>query len=175
MTSCVLPDNTTITDDIALLCPSRYAAMRMLEVCENWSTNFRITFSTDEDPAKSKTKAILIRDLKGDTKATAPLLLYGRSLPFVNNAFYLGQTITDDGKLEDDINIKRASFLRRCMEIKEDLHFAHPRELIRAIKRLACDHYGSNTWDLGSRNAEVYFNCWRTLINDLYDVDRATH
>ena len=43
-----------------------------------------------------------------------------------------------------------------------------------AIKKLACDHFGSNTWDLSSDSTKIYYNLWRSLIKDTYDLDRRT-
>ena len=54
------------------------------------------------------------------------------------------------------------------------MSFAHPREVLMAIKKLACDHFGSNTWDLSSDSTKIYYNLWRSLIKDTYDLDRRT-
>ena len=45
-------------DDVVLLAPCRTAAQKMLEICEQYAKHNNIQFSTDNDPAKSKSKAL---------------------------------------------------------------------------------------------------------------------
>ena len=121
-------------DDILLLCPSRFAANLMLKTCEEWSNKYHIEFSTDEDASKSKTKAIVVKDLGGKVKNVAELTLYGKRLPFVKSANYLGQIISEEGNMDNDIIARKAIFIRKTKETLEDLPFAHPREQIRQSK-----------------------------------------
>ena len=46
-------------DDVLLIAPSRQALQIMLTVCENFATSHSMLFSTDADPAKSKTKCLV--------------------------------------------------------------------------------------------------------------------
>ena len=68
-------------DDSQLICPNRYAANRMLQLCEQWGNENCVYFSTDDDPKKSKTKVLVIGAKNTDN--FAPLELYGKKLPFV--------------------------------------------------------------------------------------------
>ena len=49
---------TGYADDLILLAPTRSAMAKMLEVCERYANDHNITFSTDVNPTKSKTKMI---------------------------------------------------------------------------------------------------------------------
>ena len=47
-------------DDLVLIAPSRHAMQQMLSVCEDYAQRYNICFSTDVNPAKSKTKCIFM-------------------------------------------------------------------------------------------------------------------
>ena len=54
-------------DDVLLLAPSRQALQILLTICENFATSHSMLFSTDADPAKSKTKCLVFsRDRRPD-------------------------------------------------------------------------------------------------------------
>ena len=70
-------------DDLILLAPSQTTAQKTLARCESFANNHNIMFSTDPDPAKSKTKAIYVTGPKGhDWPKPASLQLCGRALPW---------------------------------------------------------------------------------------------
>ena len=74
-------------DDLLLMAPSRDAMAAMLDVCEQYAERLNLFFSTDVDPAKSKSKCIFVTGtrLRNVTLST-PLKLYGQDLPWVNHA-----------------------------------------------------------------------------------------
>ena len=47
-------------DDILLLAPSRHAASKMLQLCEEFAAEYNIMFSTNLEHAQSKSKAIYV-------------------------------------------------------------------------------------------------------------------
>ena len=162
-------------DDILLLLPSRMAALLSLDVCEQWGREYSITFSTDEDPKKSKTKVMLVEGSRKMTTSPQPLTLYGRVLPFVDTIDHLGHTLSSDGTMEKETKGKKARLLHSVMATKEEFYFAHPREILRAIKVYAGSLYGSPTWDFSGDETRKLFNSWRTIVKDIYDVPRGTH
>ena len=85
-------------DDLVLLAPSRTAMQLMLQACEDFGTNNNLMFSTDPDPAKSKTKSVFMCGKKKLGKPVA-LKLYGRDLPWVKTATHLGN---EYGKMDID-------------------------------------------------------------------------
>ena len=52
-------------DDIILLAPSRHAAQLILKTCEQFCDANNIQFSTNKDPARSKSKAIYVVGPRG--------------------------------------------------------------------------------------------------------------
>ena len=49
---------TVYADDVVLLAPTRNALSEMLKVTEVFASEYKIVFSTNEDPAKSKSKCL---------------------------------------------------------------------------------------------------------------------
>ena len=58
-------------DDLVLLAPSRSAMKSMLRTCEEFADLHNLKFSTDPEPAKSKTKCIFMC-VHGDPKYPDP-------------------------------------------------------------------------------------------------------
>ena len=161
-------------DDLALLAPSRTAMQMMLTACEEFGRKNNLVFSTDTDPAKSKTKCIFMVGKK-KMKKPAPLILYGRELPWVRTANHLGNELCEDGTLDTDAKKKRASFISKSLEVREQFSFAHPVEVLTAVQLYCSDHYGSMIWDLGGNMAKQYFNAWSTCVKLAWNVSRSTH
>ena len=161
-------------DDLVLLAPTRTAMEMMLKACEDFGTRNNLLFSTDPDASKSKTKCVFMSGRKKQDKP-APLMLYGRELPFVRNATHLGNELSEDGTMDMDNKEKTAAFITKSLEVREQFSFAHPMEVLRAVKIYCCDHYGSMLWDLQGDLANKYFNTWKTCIKLAWEVPRATH
>ena len=64
--------------------------------------------------------------------------------------------------------------LKLSSAIREQLSFAHPVEILKALQVLSSDAYGSMLWDLSSDQAEQYFKSWNTCIKLVYEVPRST-
>ena len=91
-------------DDIILISPNREAVQLMLNVCERWSKENGITFSTHPSPSKSKTKAMRISHKTRPDPA--PLLLDGKHLPYVDSLNHLGHILSKNGTMTNDIKKK---------------------------------------------------------------------
>ena len=161
-------------DDLVLLAPSRTAMQLMLKACEEFGTRNNLLFSTDPDPVKSKTKSVFLCGKKKLEKPL-PLRLYGIELPWVKTATHLGNELCEDGTMDTDNKQKRAAFISRSLEIREQFDFAHPMETLKAVNLYCCDHYGGMLWDLQGNMASQYFNAWNTCVKLAWGVPRATH
>ena len=98
-------------DDLIILAPSRLAAQEMLNICDDFSAEYNIKFSTDKNPAKSKTKAMYIVGQDINSDLPEPLTLCGQKLPWVDRALHLGHVLTVNGSMEQDGRVKLASLL----------------------------------------------------------------
>ena len=99
------------SDDDILLAPSLSALKSMIFIAEQYFTQHGLSFSTDPDPQKSKTKCIAW--LKN--KRTLPnLVLCGNQLPWVDKIMLLGITLTNQKNiLASDMNIKKAKYISK--------------------------------------------------------------
>ena len=103
-------------DDLLLLCPSRGSLQEMLDIAQKYVEEHKIAFSTHPEPVFSK---------KSLTFEPAPLQLNDTPLPWIKEAKYLGNTITNipDG-FGKDAKEKRARFIERNCEILQEFPFA---------------------------------------------------
>ena len=70
---------------------------QMLEVCEDYAMRFNISFSTDPNPTKSKSKCIFMIGERRNLLRPVPLTLGGRELPWVSTAVNLGYELHSVG------------------------------------------------------------------------------
>ena len=161
-------------DDLVLLAPSRTALQLMLNVCQDFGSKNNLLFSTDPDPIKSKTKCVFFCGKKKKEKPL-PLKLYDVELPWVKSATHLGNELCEDGTMGTDMKIKRATFIDRSLQVREQFSFAHPMEILRAVNVYCCDHYGGMLWELQSNMASQYFNTWSTCVKLAWGLPRETH
>ena len=162
-------------DDLLLLCPSRTGLQEMLTMAEMYAEEHKISFSTHQLPAKSKTKGIVFskRDLDW---SPAPLMLCNNPLPWVKSAKYLGNNISNlvDG-LSQDVRVKRASFIERNCDILQDFHFAHPQVKSRINRIYNSSFPGSVLWDLSSKNVQQLINSWSVATRFMWDLPWDSH
>ena len=148
-------------DDLILLAPSRSAAQKMLDTCELFAAENNIRFSTDDDPRKSKSKVMYVVGHRGGgVTRPVPLMLCNRALPWVERAEHLGHVLHENGAMTQDCVEKRAQFIDSSVKIREYFEFAHPIEQISATEKYCTSMYGSNLWNLDSREAEMVFSAW---------------
>jgi hypothetical protein len=97
-------------NDLLMLAPSKNAAQLMLRVCEKFTGENNIRFSTEPDPRRSKSKAIYVVGPQG-TKLPlpTPLLLCGSPLPWVERAEHLGHALHADGTAAQDCRGKKGA------------------------------------------------------------------
>ena len=162
-------------DDLALLAPTRDGMQIMLDTCQRFAGKFNLQFSTDPDPAKSKSKCIFVSGNARRKQKPDHLMLNGKQLPWVESALHLGHVLHESGTMEQDIKAKRASFIGESTECRETFGFASPMEVLRAVKVYVGSHYGSNLWQLDSPMAEQYYSAWRTCVKLAWQTPRATH
>ena len=162
-------------DDLIILAPNREVLQKMLEVCEAYANDHNLVFSTDPVPAKSKTKCLLFCGRSGNVKYPEPVQLGGKNLPWVESADHLGHTLHQMTSMDRDCLRARARYINKTVEVRDQLSFANPKQILQALQMLCTDAYGSMLWDLGSPTAEQFFKCWNTAVKLVYDVPRSTY
>ena len=162
-------------DDLFFLCPSRKGLQEMLDIAKKYVDNHIISFSTSLDPSKSKTKGIVFskRPLK---YSPAPLILNGNPLPWVEQAKYLGNDITNipDG-WKKDTKCKRAMFIERNIEINQEFPSAHPEIKCRINRIYNSSFPGSVLYDLTSEPARQLVNSWSVSVRQMWGLPMQSH
>ena len=131
------------------------------QLCEKYASETNLQFSTDPDPAKSKSKCIF---MTGHLKTQKPLNLhlYGVDLPFVQTASHLGHQLSEECTLDQDIRCRKGEFISSSTEIREMFSFAQPNQILQAVKTYCCSMHNCMTWRLYSDMAGQFFRCWST-------------
>ena len=159
-------------DDLVLLAPNRSAAQNMLATCENFARLHNIKFSTDVNPAKSKSKALFIVGHNGKVQKPVPLILDEKELPYVEKCDHLGHILDVTGTMTQDCRAKRAEYVGQTVKLREQFQFAHPTEKIIAMEKHCTHFYGSNLWDLRSDTASMVYSSWRSSVKLAWGLPR---
>ena len=161
-------------DDLALLATSRLELQKMLVVCEEYAKDYNITFSTDPNPSRSKTKCVMFTGSKS-SPTPAPLILDDKELPWVQQVNHLGHLLNQSLSMNADITKARALFMTNASDIREKLYFAHSDQKMKAIELYCCSSYGSMLWDFNEECIEKYFHAWNIQARNAWNVHRQTH
>ena len=161
-------------DDLILLAPNREVLQRMLTICQSYAEDHNLVFSTDPVPSKSKTKCMIFCGKAGRVQYPDPVKLDGKDLPWVESADHLGHVLHQETSMDRDSKRARARFIDRTVEIREELFFAKPEQVMKAVQILSTDSYGSMLWSLNSAGAESFFKAWNTCVKLVYGVPRST-
>ena len=160
-------------DDLLLIAPSRDALQEMINTCEAYAKDLNLAFSTHSDPRKSKTKCMAFlkkeRDLKNIT-------LGGIELPWVNTAKHLGCKLDDTfNGLKNDLMEKRAIYINKTNQLRQEFYFAHPKTKIRINNIFNSYFYGSPLWDLFGTEAERLEKTWNISLRMMLGIPRDSH
>ena len=161
-------------DDVVLIAPCRLAMQMMLNCVEAYAIQYNISFSTDENPNKSKSKCLFIKGKHLVYTKPEPLILCGRELPWVKSATHLGHEISECGTMDQDIIVKRAKFINESSQIRALFHFASPSEIMKALKVHCSSFYGCMLWDLAGDKAKQVFNAWTMAVKLVWGCPRMT-
>ena len=160
-------------DDLLLLSPSLDGLQEMVKTCEDYGTTHNLTFSTNPDHKKCKTKCIAFLTRERPLKN---INLNGSELPWVNSTKHLGCKISQNiHGLTQDIMEKRALYINRVNELIQEFHFAHPLTKIKINNIFNTHFYGSQLWDLFSEEAVRLEHTWNISQRKLLSIPRNTH
>ena len=85
---------------------------------KRFAKSYNISFSTDPNPKKSKSKWIFVIGKKRALQKLAPLIVCGNELPWVESATHLGHELHESGQMDHDVTAKRAQFINKSVEIR---------------------------------------------------------
>ena len=111
-------------DDIVLLSPTLGRLQEMIDICSDYAGKHNLSFSTNENPNKSKTKCIAFIEKK--EQPARKMFLGQKPLPWLTSIKHLGVTINDMMNIGQDIMEKRAQYIVKINELRQEYHFADP-------------------------------------------------
>ena len=136
-------------DDIFLLSPTRDGLQEMVKTCDDYATHHNLTFSTNSDYRKCKTKCLAF--LK-NTHNLKNIQLGKFELPWVQSTKHLGNKImTTSNGMDQDVLDKRAAYISKNNELLQEFHLAHPSALVNVNNIYNGHFYGSTLWKLFSK------------------------
>ena len=102
--------------------------------------------------------------------------LCGNILPWVSEFKHLGNTISNVGGLTDqDIVIKRAQFISKNIEIRQEFYFASARTKF-LLNQIYNTHFtGSPLWDLFGNHAKRLEGSYNLAVKNMFNLPLATH
>ena len=155
-------------DDNMLLSPTLDGLQCMINICKLYANGHNLTFSTNENFNKCKTKCMAFlkngRNLRN-------LTLGGHCLPMVKSIRHLGNKIENklDG-MRQDMREKRARFIQKNIELCQEFSYADPITKIK-LNSIYNSHFTSSPlWNLFCRKAETIYKTWNVAIRKMFKL-----
>ena len=79
----------------------------MVDICQKFVSSRNLTFGTNIDPNKSKTKCLVFSKKRLDFSKLKCITLNGNELPWVETVKHLGHTLQYDNSMKLDMAHKR--------------------------------------------------------------------
>ena len=162
-------------DDIFLLSPSREGLQTMMNFCQKFAASRNLTFSTNVDIKKSKTKCIVFSRRKVQTENIVPIYLNNTPLPYVDKLLHLGNMIQSDNSMKNDISIKRARFIGKANSLNQEFYYSSPEVRCKLLELYCCSYYSSSIWNLYNRDCDKLYKSFNVAIRICYNIPRNTH
>ena len=159
-------------DDTFLLSPTLDGLQEMIETCREFTSKHNLTFSVNPNPKKCKTKCIAFLKKK---RVLRNMKLGEIALPWVDTTKHLGNTILDHKGMGQDTIQKRAAYISRSNELVQELHFAHPKTLVKVNNIYNSHFYGSMLWDMFGKETDMVYKTWNVSQRIMHGLDRKTH
>ena len=162
-------------DDIILLSASRSGLQAMVDVCQDFAASRNLTFGTNSNPSKSKTKCIAFSKRNNAENLLKCIQLDGNDLPWVDRIKHLGHTLQKNNSMKLDIIDKRGSFISKANSLMQEFNNVSPKVLIKVLHTFATNLYGSNLWDIFGKDCDRLYASYNVAIRNILHVDRCTH
>ena len=145
----------------------------MLSTCKEYAASQNLTFSTDQNLDKCKTKLMAFLDKPRDLPS---LKLWDTYLSWVDKIKHLGNTISNtlDGS-QLDMRVKTAKCVDKHNTICQEFYFAHPMSKI-ILNNIYNGYYtGSQSWKMQSQEYEKVMSTFNRSVKIMLDLPWATH
>ena len=135
----------------------------------------KLKFSTNVNPAKSKTKCVVFTKEKNLKDRLAPIILDENPLPWVNSVNHLGHILESDNSMRFDCLAKRGKFIGKVHSLLQEFSYVDSTVLARILAIYVTSFYGSNLWNLYSSEVTKLFSSWNVTIRNVFNLPWTTH
>ena len=162
-------------DDLLLLSASRTGLQAMVAICEKFTKQRRLRFSTNANPMKSKTKCIVFSRVKNCQVNLAPIILNGDPLPWVDRVKHLGNLLEQNNSMKLDCVSKRGKMIGKVNSLLQELHFTAPDVKMKLLNIYVTSFYGSSLWNIYSAEVNRIFTSWNVTVRNVFGLPWTTH
>ena len=161
--------------DIFLLSASRSGLQAMVDLCQEFATSRNLKFGTNPDPVKSKTKCLIFSKRPVKYEKYKRIMLDGNKLPWVESVKHLGHILQRDNSMRLDVAKKRGIFIGKTNSLLQEFNNVDSRVFMKLLNSFATGLYGSNLWDLFSKDCDRLYTSYNVAIRNILHLDRCTH
>ena len=147
----------------------------MVDTCSVFMKKKCLKFSTNANPAKSKTKCIIFSKKPKDRENVLPIMLNGDNLPWVGEIKHLGNILECDNSMKRDVTVKRGRFIGKINSLSQEFFFVSPRIFMNILNIYCASFYGSGLWDLYSTDCQRVYTAWNVAVRHAWKVPNTTH
>ena len=160
-------------DDIVLIAPTPNATRKLLAVCDDFAAQYDIVFNAE----KSKFLVVIShnrRFMSADMR-TCKLYINGKLIENVNHYSHLGHIINSDFSDDEDIIIRRNSFVGQVNNL---LCFFNKQDILIKLKLFqsyCSSFYGCELWSLSNRTIDDVCIAWRKALRRVLNLPHSSH
>ena len=104
------------------------------------------------------------------------LILCGNPLPWTDKVKHLGINISNKiNGCEYDIQVKKAQYIGRNVELNQEFSFVHPLTKLKINKIFNTHFYGSQVWNLFGPGAAGLEATYNRSVKAMLDLPLRTH
>ncbi len=103
------------------------------------------------------------------------MVLNGDNIKWFSDIVHLCHHFNCCLSFKKDTNLRKSQFIQCINEIRWEFDFAHPKCKSKLLKMYGSSVYGSNLWDLYSKEFMSLCTTWNVTIRKLYGLPVQTH
>ena len=153
-------------DDVIILSPTLHALKKLTGICENFGTEYSLTFN----PTKCVLMIFSNEDLNTDD---VKLTMNGREIAKVNGEKHLGHMLSNHGNIINIDSIIRDMKVRTNTIINQ-FHPVSRQSNIKLFNSQCLSLYGCPLWNLNDHKLEELYKTWRICCRRLLELDPRT-
>ena len=153
-------------DDLILLAPTRTAAQKMLNICNAFGEEYKITFNPD------KCSVMLFKNGKESTNSD--VFLGNKILKYVNIEKYLGHWLKNEGDIVDPSVIIRDIGVR-ANAINRNFKHLSTESKIKLYNSCCLSLYGCEIWNLFGNDLKKAEILWRVWARRICGINERSH